>query len=517
MVSCVSMLSFGTIHIKARISQLSVSSRAGFLEPEEEAEKDLKGQSVTVLGLGVSGRAAVKLALARGANVVAIDQNKHIPELQEDPLFSSSNNERLRLELGVFDKDHVRKADKIIVSPGIFLERYELRELIQMGYPVFSELDFASENLPRATKIIAVTGTNGKSTVTSFTAQMLSHAGIPCFMGGNIGVPLSYAGLAFMESGRRDPPFQAVVVEVSSYQMEINPRTFKPSVAVVLNLTPDHLERHKTLENYGLCKCRLFSHMSPSQLAVIPAGDSFLQGLVIQSGGEGTIGWLGSLPGVQFNGAGSAAQIFVPTTSFEAHLDLTTLKTTGVHNAQNAGTAALLAFGADLGLDESVVQAGLPKLKSLPHRMQVVWRDDKNVLWINDSKATNVHATYTGLKGLTNQKSVVLLGGLAKVLDENGNIGFGKLVDVLCSHRAVVSFGAFGGKIKKDLETNGLAIPCFQTTSLVEAVEVAKTIAQPGDAILLSPACASFDGFSNFEQRGQFFVALARGEDSSLK
>lgn len=206
--------------------------------------------------------------------------------------------------------------------------------------------------------------------------------------------------------------------------------------------------------------------------------------------------------------------IHVPTTSQEAWLDLTTLNTTGIHNAHNAGTAALLALGVDMGLNEDALQSALPMLKLPPHRMQIVWRDENGVLWINDSKATNVEATYTGLKGLTKHRAVVLLGGLAKVLDKDGNIGFNKLAHVLTSHRAVVTFGASAEQIKKDLEEEGLAIPCNQSKGLVEAVELAKSFVQHGDAIVLSPGCASFDEFHNFEHRGQVFSSLAKQSTS---
>eukprot|EP00250_Pteridium_aquilinum_P004216 c14444_g1_i1 orf=1233-1997(+) len=250
--------------------------------------------------------------------------------------------------------------------------------------------------------------------------------------------------------------------------------------------------------------------MDPSQLAVIPSDDILLQELAAHSGGHGTRAWLGGLPGVQVDNAGIAAVLHVPTTAQEAHLDLSTLKTTGVHNAHNAGTAALLAFGANIGLNEDIVQSALPMLKSLPHRMQIVWHDDNGVLWINDSKATNVDATYTGLKGFTKKRAVVLLGGLAKVLDKDGTIGFSNLVHVLNSQRAVVAFGASGEQIKRDLEANGLTIPCKQSKGLAEAVGMARNAARSGDAILLSPGCASFDEFRNFEQRGQVFSVLAR-------
>eukprot|EP00250_Pteridium_aquilinum_P004217 c14444_g1_i2 orf=96-965(+) len=259
----------GRLRLRASSCQASVRSAVSHPEkPLLQTDRDLEGQLVTVLGLGLSGRAAVKLALARGAHVVAIDDNKDISGLQEDPMLS---NTRLLLELGVFDEQHLRNAQRVVVSPGVSVESYNLQSLIQMGHPVMSELDFASEKLPKGVKIIAVTGTNGKSTVTTFTGQILEHAGIPCFTGGNLGVPLCDAALDCMESSSPEVPFQAAVVEVSSYHMEISAKTFRPSVAVVLNLTPDHLERHKTLKDYGLCKCRVFSHMDPSQLAVIPS------------------------------------------------------------------------------------------------------------------------------------------------------------------------------------------------------------------------------------------------------
>lgn len=479
-----------------------------------ETDKDLEGKLVTVLGLGVSGRAAIKLALARGAHVVGIDKNKSISSLQEDPRLSCQINTRLLLELGVYDQQHLRNSQRVVVSPGVSLESYNLQHLIQMGHPVVSELEFASEKLPKEVKIIAVTGTNGKSTVTIFTGQIMEQAGIPCFMGGNLGVPLSDAALHCVESPAQKPPFQVAVVEVSSYQMEIGGRNFRPSVAVVLNLTPDHLERHKTLREYGACKCRVFSHMNPSQLAVIPANDMLLRELAAQSGDHSTRAWLGDLPGVQLDDTGAYAMIHVPTTSQEARLDLTTLNTTGVHNAHNAGTAALLALGVDMGLNEDTLQSALPMLKPPPHRMQIVWKDENGVLWINDSKATNVEATYTGLKGLTKHRAVVLLGGLAKVLDKDGNIGFNKLAHVLRSHRAVVTFGASAEQIKKDLEEEGLTIPCNQSKGLVEAVELAKSFVQHGDAIVLSPGCASFDEFHNFEDRGQVFSSLAKQSTS---
>ncbi|XP_057859194.2 uncharacterized protein LOC131068013 isoform X3 [Cryptomeria japonica] len=433
---------------------------------------DLKGKTVTVLGLGVSGRAATRLALARGATVVAVDSNESMIPLEHDPLFGGWHFTNLRTELGQCNIQYLSNSDRIVVSPGVSLEKYNLTALMQSGVQVMSELDFAAESIPTTVKVVAVTGTNGKSTVATFTGQ-------------------------------------AAVVEVSSYQMEIPNRHFKPSVAVVLNLTPDHLERHKTMQNYAMMKCRLFSHMDPSHLAVIPSGDQLLEEAAYCCGSQGTRAWIGDLPGVKLDGEAAQATILVPTLGIMSQIYLGNLKTIGMHNAYNAGTAALLALGLDLGVDFEAVNHAMEVLEPPPHRMQVVTKDDQGVLWVDDSKATNVEATYAGLEGLRGQPSVVLLGGIAKVLNKEGHIGFERLVDCLKYHKAVITFGASGKKIKQTLDGAGISIPCVEVTSMRDAVSTAKFFAKHGDAILLSPGCASFDEFENFEHRGKVFQELA--------
>ncbi|GLJ22108.1 hypothetical protein SUGI_0414770 [Cryptomeria japonica] len=451
---------------------------------------DLKGKTVTVLGLGVSGRAATRLALARGATVVAVDSNESMIPLEHDPLFGGWHFTNLRTELGQCNIQYLSNSDRIVVSPGVSLEKYNLTALMQSGVQVMSELDFAAESIPTTVKVVAVTGTNGKSTVATFTGQILRHAGIEAFVGGNLGKPLSDAAFQCLSSSKTEPELTAAVVEVSSYQMEIPNRHFKPSVAVVLNLTPDHLERHKTMQNYAMMKCRLFSHMDPSHLAVIPSGDQLLEEAAYCCGSQGTRAWIGDLPGVKLDGEAAQATILVPTLGIMSQIYLGNLKTIGMHNAYNAGTAALLALGLDLGVDFEAVNHAMEVLEPPPHRMQVVTKDDQGVLWVDDSKATNVEATYAGLEGLRGQPSVVLLGGIAKVLNKEGHIGFERLVDCLKYHKAVITFGASGKKIKQTLDGAGISIPCVEVTSMRDAVSTAKFFAKHGDAILLSPGCA---------------------------
>ncbi|XP_038983816.1 UDP-N-acetylmuramoylalanine--D-glutamate ligase-like isoform X2 [Phoenix dactylifera] len=388
-------------------AQIPSSPPASAFRRVRSSVEDLKGQRVAVVGLGASGRAAARLALARGACVLAIDKNEELVPLENDPLFAEYAD--LQTNLGYCNDMLLESADRIVVSPGVPLEEYGLSNLLHSGWQVMSELDFAAEVLPQNIKVLAVTGTNGKSTVTSFAGQMLHHLGIETFVGGNLGRPLSDAAIQCLQSSSGRDICQVAVVEVSSYQMEIPIKYFSPAVAVVLNLTPDHLERHKTMQNYAAMKCRLFSHMKHSKLAVLP----------------------------------------------------------------------------------------------------VVFMDAHGVTWVDDSKATNVESTYTGLMGLKDHKAVILLGGLAKVLSSEGSNGFEQLVELLNHHRGVITFGSSGAMIQKTLGDGGLSIPCVRAVNLEEAVNCARSMARHGDTILLSPGCASFDEFRNFEHRGKVFQELA--------
>ncbi|EFJ37622.1 hypothetical protein SELMODRAFT_229823 [Selaginella moellendorffii] len=472
------------------------------------ARLDLSGKRVVVVGLGSSGRAAIRLALLRGASVIAVDKNDKLAPLKEDPAFHGYEMDRVSTELGPHQLETFLSASRIVVSPGVPLSEPILAYAMDSGIPTISELGFAAEAFPKAVKIAAVTGTNGKSTVTTFTGQILQQAGVRTFVGGNLGTPFSDAACECFKFPSDDPPYQAAVLEVSSYQLEL-PGSFSPSVGVILNLSPDHLERHKSMENYGETKCRLFERMDSSKLSIIPHADEFLRKVAYKYNSGSTKAWLGALPGVQLDSQARRAVVVVPTTKAEARLYLSGLKAVGSHNAQNAATASLLSLALDVGVDEHKLQAAIGQLTPLPHRMQIVGQDKKGVLWINDSKATNVDAAYTGIKGLADRKAVILLGGLAKVLDEDGSLGFKKLSDLLQNHRAIVTFGAFGEQIEKELKEANVSIPCFRSLTMEDAVARAEKLSKQGDIILLSPACASFDEFRNFQHRGEVFGQLA--------
>ncbi len=430
---------------------------------------DLAGKTVVVMGMGRSGRSAAALAVAKGARVVGVDLRPGI-----EPIPGAT------LELGPHRRETFTSADLIVVSPGVLPTQPDIVAAEAAGVQVMGEIGFAAEFLDLPT--IGVTGTNGKSTVTWFTGQLLEAAGMRPFVGGNLGIPLCDAALL-------ETPPGVLVVEVSSYQLERAGR-FKPKAGVILNLTPDHLARHGDMDGYARAKLRLFENMRPDDLAVLPGGDERLRAL--GEGMPGSRAWLGELPGVVRSG--TRVQVRIPGRG--VLLDLGAFAVPGEHNRDNAATAALLALA--VGAPADAVQAALANLKPLAHRMEIVAERD-GIRWINDSKATNVDATRVGLAGL-GQPAVLLLGGQAK------GDGFLDLAPWLPTTRAIVTFGGSGPAIADELEGGGFAV--VRAMDLADAVRRARTLAQPGDAVLLSPGCASFDEFNDFEHRGRVFRSL---------
>ncbi|XP_064955467.1 uncharacterized protein LOC103973737 isoform X1 [Musa acuminata AAA Group] len=467
--------------------------------------EDLKGQRVAVVGLGVSGRAAVKLALSRGASVLAIDKNEQMVPLERDPQFVEYAD--LQTMLGYCDNMHLANADRIVVSPGVPLQEYDLSSLLHSGKLVMSELDFAAEALPQSMKILAVTGTNGKSTVTTFAGQMLHHFGIEIFVGGNLGKPLSDAAFLCLHANSIEDMIQVAVVEVSSYQLEIPTKYFSPSVAVILNLTPDHLERHKTLKNYAETKCRLFSHLKHNKLAILPVGNQYMEEAYSKYTDKCNLAWIEGNPGIKTDFGSKVATFSFPTTGIVTHLQLGDLKAIGAHNHSNAAVAAFSVLGLDVGIDCDFIKSTVGILSILPHRMQVVCIDAHGITWVDDSKATNVESTLTGLKGLKEHNAVVLLGGVAKALNDRESNGFEQLIDDLKHHKGVITFGSSGAMIQKTLCDGGLEVPCVRAMNLKQAVDIAKNMATYGLAffslkhtcsLYQEPKLSSFGHFAFF-------------------
>jgi len=508
--------------------------------------RDLEGCVVAVVGLAGSGLSAARLAYARGASVVGLDANVGAGRLEDDPGMrelmdaagsrdgsGSGKGQSVRTELGPHESATLLGADRVVVSPGVPAFKVpELKAAMDsVKVRVQGELDFACECFPEELPVVAVTGTNGKSTVTTFVGQLLEAAGMRTFAGGNLGTAVSSMVL---EGGTWD----AAVIEVSSYQLELPVPSFRPCAAVVLNLTPDHLARHGTMASYAEHKVRVFGRMGLADVAVLPQDNDLLLQVVGRGKGGGDLGsraWIGTMPGVKRNGTSCHVELPPgppgspggPTGALGTmDLDLSVVPAVGEHNLDNAGVAVLLSACVLLksgvpneGLAE-VMQAGLASLKSPPHRMEVIEGSRGGALWVNDSKATNVDAAAVGIRGIANAtdrsggRAVVMLGGDPK-RNTDGSLGFGQLADALSDAKrvkAIVLFGACGSEIESELIQAGVPTPVAVVPGgLREAAATAGMLAGKGDAVLLSPGCASFDEFNNFEERGKAFTAYARG------
>lgn len=434
----------------------------------------LPGRRVTVIGMARSGVAAAALAARRGAVVTCTDMRAGAPRVDGT---TAVYGEHRRADF--------TGAELVIVSPGVPAAQPDVAAAVAAGVPVVGELGFAAGLLaasPRPPRVIAVSGTNGKSTTTHLLGQILSRAGLRTFCGGNIGVPLSDAV---------DTDVEAVAVEVSSYQMEL-PGTFHPCAAAVLNLTPDHLERHGGMDAYAAHKCRMFERMGPDDWQILPARDARLERICEVLPGRRA--YLNDWPGVRVE-AGRLTFGDVPGAAPVA-LDGFTLP--GAHNRENLAAAVLLALCA--GVPHARIDVA--GLEGLPHRMERVL-DHAGVEWINDSKATNIESTLVALHSVE-RPMVVLLGGKGKA-----GADYERLAGPLRHARGVVCFGASGPDIAEGLERAGLAP--VRAAGLDAAIEQAAGLARPGDTVLLSPACASFDEFTDFEHRGRHFAAAVKG------
>jgi UDP-N-acetylmuramoylalanine--D-glutamate ligase len=399
------------------------------------------------------------------------------------------------VELGAHDLDRIAHADVIVASPGIPPHAPVLQHLRERGRHWVSEPEFAARFY--RSPLIAVTGTNGKTTTTLLIAHLMREGGLEVGVGGNVGGGLAPAASTLALD---DPPPAWFVLEVSSFQLaDID--EFSPDIGVLTNLAPDHLDRYPDLDAYYGDKARLFKNATPDCRWVL--GDQpEVQALP------------GDHPGARYTfsttreeGMHAFLRDGVLTLSVEGAeeplLSRERLPLMGGHNVANALAAALTARLA--GVAPSAIARGLATARALPHRMEPVGERD-GVIWVNDSKATNVAATVSALTSL-DRPAVVLLGGKDKGEDVSP---LGPALQGAA--RAAVCYGAAGPRIAEAIEP-GVAVGLIhRATTFVEAVRRGVELARPGDLLLLSPACSSFDEFDNYEARGSRFAALARGE-----
>ena len=435
----------------------------------------LVGRSVLVLGLGDSGRSAASFCAARGARVLAAD------ERTGETFGDLDLGAGVECQLGAPFPDPAN-FDLVVPSPGVPRERYADR-----AHRVWGDIELAWHALP--VPLVAITGTNGKSTTTLLTTAMLQASGLRAAAGGNLGTPaLSLVG----------QPLDVVVLEVSSFQLETT-EAFRPQVSVLLNITPDHLDRHGSFDAYREAKARVFSNQQEDDVAVLSFDDDAVRALAARCHGrvvpfrtQGPLEsgvWLDAGALLYRSESGAALQRFA----------LDGLRLAGRHNLENvvAAFAAAVACGAE---PQRCIEA-LAGFDGLPHRTEVVARR-AGVLYVDDSKATNPGAALRSLASFM-APIVWIAGGRRKGLD---------LAELAEGARARVRSAILLGECADELaEALGTETDVVRIDSIEQAVEQAARIAVPGDVVLLSPGCASHDMFRSFEERGQRFQEAVRG------
>ena len=448
----------------------------------------LEGKSVAVIGLGVSGVAAARLAFAKGGDVYVSDSGSNAAASARAADLRSAG---VTVQLGGHDIDRVAGSGIVVVSPGIPPDAPVLRALRERDVPWISEPELAFRFF--SGQLIAVTGTNGKTTTTLLIAHLLAEAGLRAAAGGNVGGGLAPAAsdLALL-----DEPPDWYVLEMSSFQLA-GVDTFRPDIGVVTSLSPDHLDYYDDVEAYFADKARLFERATSRSSWVLPHGDETVAALAGSAAGQR----------FYFGGdkeAGGDAWVDDGTMcirgdgSPESLLAVSAFPLLGRHNVSNALAAAVVARLA--GASTENIGAGLQTTRSLPHRMQPV-ADADDILWVNDSKATNVAATLSALESV-DRPVVLLLGGKDK------GEAFGPLIPALQKRvRCALVYGAAGPRITREL-SDAVPVELYGDDFAVVMGRAAE-IARAGDLVLLSPACSSFDMFESYEHRGRAFSAFA--------
>ncbi len=454
----------------------------------------LPGQSVAVVGAGRSGLAATRLLVALGATVSLVD---HQPETEWAAAVSDPHWRGVHLFGGERFARGLEAVDLVVVSPGVPLTLEALDAVRQRGVPIVGEVELASWVL--SVPVIGVTGTNGKSTVVSLLGGLLQECGHAPFVGGNFGPPLTEAALAMHQhacEGRTTaPPFREIVAELSSFQLETIDQ-FHPHIAVMLNITPDHLDRYPGFAEYAKAKAGIFRNQTSEDFAILNADDPRLRTVRASLRGQ-HVEWslTREVPaGAWVDGDTIVTQWKGPP---EEVMPVHEIPLTGAHNVSNV--LAAVAVGMVSGCSRAGMRRAVRAFRGLAHACEVV-RVRRGVTFINDSKATNVDATLQAINSLR-QPFVIMLGGRAK-----GRSEFHRLQEPLKRHAThCIVLGESAGTIARAIAGAGTI---SHVSSLAEAVELAVTLAAPGDAVLFSPACASFDMFRDYHDRGQQFRGL---------
>lgn len=448
---------------------------------------NLKGKKVLVVGAGKSGLAVSRFLAGKQSIVVLTDAGNPVyPGGELDQL----KHEGVDLVLGRYPEVRKGSFDLVVLSPGVPLSEDPARAALAQGIEITGELELAY--IFARAPIIAITGTNGKTTTTALLGEIFKDAGWKTLVGGNIGLPLV---TEIEKYGLKD----MIVAEVSSFQLETT-RSFKPKVGLLLNITPDHLDRHLTMENYVEAKAKIFANQGPGEYAVLNYDNLLTAALGDRPKGQ-----------VIFFSRRVELQkgVFVRAGKITANLDgketvvcgIGELGIPGAHNLENA--LAAVAAAVAVRVDNASLAGTLKRFKGVPHRLEFV-AEISGVRYINDSKGTNPDASIKALEAY--ESPIVLIAG-----GKNKGSDFGEFArKVKEKARVLVVLGQSAQLIAEAVRANGFE-NIQAAVDFEEAVNLAHKAARPGDIVLLSPACASWDMFKSFEERGDLFKRLVHG------
>jgi UDP-N-acetylmuramoylalanine--D-glutamate ligase len=440
--------------------------------------RSLSGKKVAVVGVGLSGIAAARL-LAQQKAIITMTDDKPEKELETEK--KSLGKIASAYRFGGIDQALLLESDMVVLSPGVPSDLPQLQRAREENIPIISEIELAYWfcDVP----ILAITGTNGKTTTTSLVHHMVKRAGLKARLGGNIQIPFSQVV--------NQKPIDAMVLEVSSFQLE-NIQDFSPFVGVLLNITPDHLNRYRSMEEYAAAKMALFRNQSEGDFAVLNRDDETVVRAAEDVRSKAL--WFSSRKEVEQGAFLRGTRVVVRYEEREKEImDISQIPLLGRHNVENALAAAAAVLPLELPW-EGYARA-IKNFKGVEHRLERV-REKDGVLFVNDSKATNIDALVKALESF--DRPVVLIAG-----------GRGKKSSYLVLRplfekkvRAMVTLGEDAPLLEEAL---GDLVSTTRANTLPEAVQTAASIAQTGDCVLLAPACASFDMFRNYEHRGQVF------------
>jgi len=444
---------------------------------------DVKGKRVLVVGLGKSGIASALFLADRGARV-AVSDTKSEEELHHE--IPQLLDHGIVVEAGYHGERTFKEQELIVISPGVPADVPQLSQARQAGIPVIGEVELAARYLKG--QIVAITGSNGKTTTTTLAGEIIAASGRETLVGGNIGTP----AISFVESSTDDT---WIVLEVSSFQLETI-ETFHPKIAVVLNVTPDHLDRHHTFENYAAAKSRIFENQNSSDFAVLNADDGTCSAMADKT--QAAVYWFSRQRAVEHGAfVRGEAIVWRDADTEQTIMPIAEISLKGAHNVENV--LAAVCAGMLAGADPADIRRAVANFKAVEHRLEYV-ATVRGVAYYNDSKATNVDATIRALESFPGGIHLIL-GGKDKGSDYS-------VLNPLLAKRVkrVYTIGSAASKIESQVKGTQV----ISAGTIDNAVRRAGEAAVAGDIVLLAPACASFDQFVSYEHRGRVFKDLVR-------